>query len=38
MLPVHDRGLEPKLCGPDRRHIAAGAAADDDDVVLVCHM
>ena len=37
MLALDDGGLQPQLRGADRRHIAAGAGADDDDVIGVCH-
>ena len=31
-VALDDRGLEAELRGADRRHVAAGAGADDDDV------
>ena len=34
---LHDRGLEAQLRAADRGDIAAGAGAENDDVVLVCH-
>jgi hypothetical protein len=33
--PVDDRGLVPELGGADRADVAAGAAADDDDVEVL---
>ena len=36
-LALDDRGLEAELRGADRRDIAAGAAAQDDHIKLVCH-
>src|ERR1700680_503912 len=30
---LHHRSLKAELCGADRAHVAAGTAADDDDVV-----
>ena len=33
MLALDDRRLQAELRGADRRDIAAGAGADDDDVV-----
>ena len=34
-LALDDRHLQPELAGPDRRHIAAGARAQDDEIVSV---
>ena len=34
---LDDRGLQPELRGADRRDIAAGARAEDDEVVSVSH-
>jgi hypothetical protein len=31
----HDRDVKPELLGPDRRHVAAGAAAKDDEIIVV---
>ena len=37
MLALDDRRLQAELRGADRRDIAAGAGADDDDVVGFSH-
>ena len=38
MLALDDGRLEPELRGADRRHIAAGACPDDQDVIgLIAH-
>src|SRR5690606_19665019 len=37
LLALHDRSLEAKLRGADRRDITAGAGAENDQVVTVCH-
>ena len=34
LVLLHHGGLHPELGGADRRHVAAGAGADDDAVVL----
>ena len=36
-LPFDDGGLQAELGGADRGDVAAGAGADDDDVVFVGH-
>ena len=38
LLPLDDRHLHPELRRPDRRDIAAGAGAEDDEVVSVSHV
>src|SRR5204862_3611038 len=37
LLLLDHRHFEAELCGANRRHVAAGAGADDDDVVFVSH-